>query len=810
MQRVLKNMIEARNFLAYGSRETARGVRIDGLAKRFIFAAIVLMLDATTAAAQLVTYDLDALGVPQLVNTNYMDLKSITSVSKFRSNVGHDFSDSAETCRSMKHFLSAPDPTVKIYAPFAGTVSRFDNDPTEPGKTVYITSDVQPAFVISIFHMIPEASLAIGDRVNEGQVIGVHRDTQHVSDVAVSVNTTKGIRLVSYFELLTDKAFAEFQARGATSRSQFIISKEVRDADPYQCSGTAFINLQNSPSAGNVQLSSRGLQQTLAVSGLAEYSRLGDSPITIAATTNSGLYLTTIALTPAVCTVSGASVSFVAAGFCLLSFNQGGNADYAPLSTTRSTTVYADLYAGPISSAAQTGSQSFLRFFNTGASAGTVVVRLYNQLTGQALAQWSSPSIPAGAAAQYAIGDIESGAVPSFTRSNFYAITVQAGISGTFQHVLWHTSNGTLSNLTTCAVGATAHPGKLNNVHASILDNGYPSSVVVNNAGVAAQTVTLGVYDAGTGNKLGTYSAGPISAGGHIILPIKTIETGAGVTPISTRYHYVIQAEGAFNGFLQHLVNNQQAGVVTDMTTVCALNGASASANGSPFRLGAVHSTTQQESQSFVRFYNPGAAAGTATVMLYDHVTGKSLGQWTSPSIAAGAQSQFSIGAIETAIGNATKPTYYSLTAFASFQGSVRHVVWRPAAGTLTNLTTCGNGATSDPTRLAGVHSSLLNEGYPSSVVVSNTSNTQASVTLGVYNANDGAKLGTYATAMIPANAQAILAVSEIEAGMGKEPAAGVFHYVIKAESLLTGFLQHRVNNTKVGVVTDLTTACAL
>jgi len=35
--------------------------------------------------------------------------------------------------------------------------------------------------------------------------------------------------------------------------------------------------------------------------------------------------------------------------------------------------------------------------------------------------------------------------------------------------------------------------------------------------------------------------------------------------------HYVIKVEGAFTGFLQHLVDNQKAGVTTDMSTVCAV-----------------------------------------------------------------------------------------------------------------------------------------------------------------------------------------------------------------------------------------------
>ena len=36
---------------------------------------------------------------------------------------------------------------------------------------------------------------------------------------------------------------------------------------------------------------------------------------------------------------------------------------------------------------------------------------------------------------------------------------------------------------------------------------------------------------------------------------------------------YVVRTEGNFTGFLQHLVDNTQAGVVTDMSTVCALAG---------------------------------------------------------------------------------------------------------------------------------------------------------------------------------------------------------------------------------------------
>ena len=42
-------------------------------------------------------------------------------------------------------------------------------------------------------------------------------------------------------------------------------------------------------------------------------------------------------------------------------------------------------------------------------------------------------------------------------------------------------------------------------------------------------------------------------------------------------------------------------------------------------RVGAVFSTTQTASQSFLRFHNTGSVAGTATVTLRDYVSGQTL-----------------------------------------------------------------------------------------------------------------------------------------------------------------------------------------
>lgn len=460
---------------------------------------------------------------------------------------------------------------------------------------------------------------------------------------------------------------------------------------------------------------------------------------------------------------------------------------------------------GAVFSTIQQASQSFLRFTNT--AAGTVAVTLRDEASGQTLGQWTSPSIPAGSEQQYGIATLENEAGVS-VKPGYYAITVQANITGTFQHVLYRPADGTLTNLSTCSAGITADPALLSAVHSSLLAVGYASAVVITNTGGAAAAPRLGIYDARDGSKVGVATFASIAPGAQLNLSVQAIEAAAVLTPTGGLLHYVIRLENGYTGYLQHLLTNVKSGVVTDMTTACALDGASSAVAQSNLRGTAVFSTAQSSSQSFLRFFNDGAAAGTVTVTLNDETSGQALGQWVSPSIAANAEQQFAIGAIETGTGQTfTKPNYYGLRVQSNFNGYYQHVLWRAADGTLTNLSTCAAGVSASATALSGVHSTLFGESYPSTVVVNNTAATAATVVLGIYDARDGTKRGTYATPVIAAGGQAMITMAMIENSVGA-PAAGLYHYVIKAEQPFTGFLQHLLYNNKAGVITDMTTGC--
>ena len=215
------------------------------------------------------------------------------------------------------------------------------------------------------------------------------------------------------------------------------------------------------------------------------------------------------------------------------------------------------------------GNLSFLRFHNTGTVAGTVQVTLADSASGKTLAQWQSPSIPVGAAPQFAVARIEAEATPAFTKPDFYLVTVATAMRGTFAHVVINSTTGTLTNFSTC--GSTPARDTLANVHSSALDSGYPGAVNIFNTGTTAVPATLGLFDAANGTRLGTYTSTSIAPGAARTVSAAALEQGAAITANATRAHYVVKLEGAFSGYIQNLVLSRSAGVIADLSNVCRL-----------------------------------------------------------------------------------------------------------------------------------------------------------------------------------------------------------------------------------------------
>lgn len=196
------------------------------------------------------TYDVTAEGLPAMIEKDYIDLGAIERVTLFRSSSGHDFSDDYEVCRSMKHYfhpVSTVDwSSIPVYSPIDGTILGWSYE-GDLGIALTIGSSAFPGVSVTIFHMSLSSPLSIGDTVNAGDVLGTHFGSGTNSDIAVGIVVPDlekagghAYMLSSYFDVMTDGVFQNYEALGASSSADFIITATERDADPLTCDGEAF------------------------------------------------------------------------------------------------------------------------------------------------------------------------------------------------------------------------------------------------------------------------------------------------------------------------------------------------------------------------------------------------------------------------------------------------------------------------------------------------------------------------------------------------------------------------------------------
>lgn len=210
-------------------------------------------------------YNVNELGIPAFVTSDYIEIDKVGRISRFRSGIGHDYSDDFESCRSMKHYFEpnvAQWSGIRIFSPVEGTVYTLNRE--WAGTQVWLQSSEFPAFFFIIFHVDPLSSLKLGNSVRAGEQIGTHIGNQTKSDIAVGINTPGGWKLVSYFEVMDNALFAAYQAKGVFERSDLIISAEQRNLDPLSCEGEEFTGPGSIPNW--VELSG-GISGTVTVSG---------------------------------------------------------------------------------------------------------------------------------------------------------------------------------------------------------------------------------------------------------------------------------------------------------------------------------------------------------------------------------------------------------------------------------------------------------------------------------------------------------------------------------------------------------------
>jgi len=193
--------------------------------------------------------------------------------------------------------------------------------------------------------------------------------------------------------------------------------------------------------------------------------------------------------------------------------------------------------------------------------------------TGASISAWTSPALPPFSSRQFSIQELEAAAKPAIVSIDKvrYTLEISANFPGFFQHVLWNQIGASLTNISGCGNGVSNDVLHLNNVHSSLISD-YPSVILAHNIGAKAADALIGVYDSNTGTRIGGVIIPDVPPNASAEFRMNEVEAALSFVPIVVEgpYHYNLVQEGDFPGYLQHVVQNTLAGVITNMTAKCA------------------------------------------------------------------------------------------------------------------------------------------------------------------------------------------------------------------------------------------------
>lgn len=199
-----------------------------------------------------------------LIQTNFVDMNKINSISKYRSCQGHVHvpRNNLETKRNMKHyffikkqFLNSDD-QVAIVAPFDGRLLFMPTGeiylfPQSTGLAIFPLTQ----WFLDFDHIKKLPNLKTGQSIQKGEILGYFDPSKgnNAFDVLVAVmglprkidNWVSPVeKLDSVFNYMSDEVFEQYKLSGVENRNDFIIAKELRDANPcaYDQGGPYFIH----------------------------------------------------------------------------------------------------------------------------------------------------------------------------------------------------------------------------------------------------------------------------------------------------------------------------------------------------------------------------------------------------------------------------------------------------------------------------------------------------------------------------------------------------------------------------------------
>lgn len=227
-----------------------------------------------------------------------------------------------------------------------------------------------------------------------------------------------------------------------------------------------------------------------------------------------------------------------------------------------------------ISPASDTSAKSLLRFHNKDSQDGIITLKVMDDGTGTLIGNFEK-NILAGTTNEISVNEIERDLIQDEQfiekSGSTLSIFVSASFRGYVQHIRWDPSDGSFANLSSCDNGLSNNADNMIAVHTSKLPR-FPSYIVAHNSGENENNPIFIVDDARNGNEVGRFTLS------DTIKPntSKTIFVGNLLeffdqVPENDQLYLNLKVTSTFTGFIQHIVDNQDAGLITNMTPKCDL-----------------------------------------------------------------------------------------------------------------------------------------------------------------------------------------------------------------------------------------------
>ena len=216
------------------------------------------------------------------------------------------------------------------------------------------------------------------------------------------------------------------------------------------------------------------------------------------------------------------------------------------------------------------GILSYLRFYNYQPYGEEVRVMLRDDETEEMLGPYKL-DVPTNASIQIEVKDIEQGLGIDLGGREQYTAIINSSFDGYVQHVIWNPGGQSLTNVTSCLDGVASAQNRLINVHTERVASGYPSWIDVHNGGYRVDDAELDIYESATGDLIGSVRVEDINpATTGFVSALDILET-LDYAPGEEDYHFNIVLRNGFEGSIAHIVNNEGAEVLTNMSDKCEI-----------------------------------------------------------------------------------------------------------------------------------------------------------------------------------------------------------------------------------------------